>query len=417
MEFFNMQFGGGMWTSKEASDQMSSDMLITRLNTLCTDESIEELKIILQKEETAKCLHDALPDFTALSKRFSVGFNYSMRNSLEIYRQNYCPTTIDELTDSETFQHNPCRIFFNKINICIDCMLKIFATSPLMMVIFEHKNDKTFSYLGAVTSWLKLLYYPPLLRRIIKSEKPSDDDVEYLEMLFLTVQNWSSKKSDKRLNKRNDRDFKPQTASENENNGNDFILYDDDVVYCLVRYALIFAIGIKRKYFNRKRLENMWNVYILEQYRSDEYININYFVSNSSKLYTFCESLSSFSMKENEMKEVITLCISLIAFSIQIRYHDFFMENCLDDEEYRIVSENVNLILEHHRKRSLQCHFCHKYGLHMKLCKGCKVIYFCSRRCQKLDWKRRHRLNCTAIRKLWWRKMEACQICFLVKAF
>ncbi len=30
----------------------------------------------------------------------------------------------------------------------------------------------------------------------------------------------------------------------------------------------------------------------------------------------------------------------------------------------------------------------------LKICRQCKMVYYCSRTCQKLDWKHRHRNEC-----------------------
>ena len=41
------------------------------------------------------------------------------------------------------------------------------------------------------------------------------------------------------------------------------------------------------------------------------------------------------------------------------------------------------------------------YEKTLKLCKGCKNVYYCSRHCQKIDWKYKHRHNC---KTRWWIK-------------
>ena len=38
---------------------------------------------------------------------------------------------------------------------------------------------------------------------------------------------------------------------------------------------------------------------------------------------------------------------------------------------------------------------CVKNDVKMKICKGCKMIYYCSRKCQKRDWNSKHRTICS----------------------
>ncbi len=43
-----------------------------------------------------------------------------------------------------------------------------------------------------------------------------------------------------------------------------------------------------------------------------------------------------------------------------------------------------------------KCTHCKKYGLKYKLCSGCKKVKYCSKDCQKLDWKK-HKINCVKL--------------------
>ena len=40
---------------------------------------------------------------------------------------------------------------------------------------------------------------------------------------------------------------------------------------------------------------------------------------------------------------------------------------------------------------------CVAKSIKMKICKGCKLQYYCSRKCQKHDWNVRHRYECTIL--------------------
>ena len=42
-----------------------------------------------------------------------------------------------------------------------------------------------------------------------------------------------------------------------------------------------------------------------------------------------------------------------------------------------------------------ECNFCGIKGIGFKKCKQCKVVFYCSRKCQKADWKVVHREHCS----------------------
>ncbi len=44
-----------------------------------------------------------------------------------------------------------------------------------------------------------------------------------------------------------------------------------------------------------------------------------------------------------------------------------------------------------------KCYCCGKTTKSLKLCSGCQTVYFCSKKCQKINWKKKHRYSCTKI--------------------
>eukprot|EP01084_Bolivina_argentea_P257372 433612_1 len=380
MLFMNLNFG--CWTSHAATEQMASDMCTIRTSYSLTEESVKEFKIILQREKTATCLHETANDFRDVSKSFSIGFNYGSSNIIAMFRQKYYKSLemkskqkskTNHDTKAQMQTHDPTRIFFNGINLCVDCMLKIFSKSPLLILLSMHNSFKTCFRLSGVVSWLKLLYYPPMLKRMIKYKAHADKEYDYLEYLFMRTIMWSLDNEKERLK-------------------DELLLSDEDVIYCLVRYTLIFSTAVRNNYFSRDRLEIICDNFIATEFIS--YYDFDYFCAMYKTLFTFCDSLRN-------LQSVSKLCITLFIISIKTKYSDFFMNTFTD--EFQIVMKNVvNDILLHHRKNTIKCHNCHKFNENIKLCKGCKVIYYCSKYCQKRDWKKRHRLNCRGIKKIWW---------------
>eukprot|EP01084_Bolivina_argentea_P088623 160005_1 len=49
------------------------------------------------------------------------------------------------------------------------------------------------------------------------------------------------------------------------------------------------------------------------------------------------------------------------------------------------------------REMSLNCYLCGKEWKKngkLKMCRKCRMVYYCSKKCQKIHWKQKHRYNC-----------------------
>lgn len=49
---------------------------------------------------------------------------------------------------------------------------------------------------------------------------------------------------------------------------------------------------------------------------------------------------------------------------------------------------------------SMVCCFCYESSKRLKRCVGCLQVSYCSKECQKEDWRRRHRVKCKAMKPL-----------------
>lgn len=48
--------------------------------------------------------------------------------------------------------------------------------------------------------------------------------------------------------------------------------------------------------------------------------------------------------------------------------------------------------------RGYQCFRCHTHLPKLLRCSGCQLVHYCSKECQKLDWKKGHRGTCKALK-------------------
>ena len=60
----------------------------------------------------------------------------------------------------------------------------------------------------------------------------------------------------------------------------------------------------------------------------------------------------------------------------------------------RFMKDKYNLSVPHFLQSDNYCWTCLKEEVQLKACSRCKVSRYCSRRCQKIDWKEIHRIAC-----------------------
>ena len=89
------------------------------------------------------------------------------------------------------------------------------------------------------------------------------------------------------------------------------------------------------------------------------------------------------------------------------------------DKEQRINAKELRRKVSLHLKRNyLECQECNKSAQclrikKLKLCSGCKEVYFCGKLCQKKSWNASHRFECKQLKamKQKWKLMKASDVC------
>ena len=89
------------------------------------------------------------------------------------------------------------------------------------------------------------------------------------------------------------------------------------------------------------------------------------------------------------------------------------------DKEQRINAKELRRKVSLHLKRNhLECQECNKSAQclrikKLKLCSGCKEVYFCGKLCQKKSWNASHRFECKQLKamKQKWGLMRANDVC------
>eukprot|EP01084_Bolivina_argentea_P032001 59204_1 len=410
MDFVVVELAGSIGPS------LTSDMMILRTHFYPRQITLSEFNKTLQLEKKGRCLHQTIKPFREVSKQFSVGFNINSGNIIDLYRQEFYYYLNYPKPVQSTVRYDPSRMFFNKLILCVDCMLKLWEQSPLYMVIEFHRIQNTHRFLSGIVSWLKLLYYPPMQRKIAKAKSysrpkqfiPHKASIYFCQM-YLEIMNWSLVDENRRLfceraDTEEQGSFVMKLAGNNQITLSKFVLKDFDAIYCMSRIT-IYITQIAIKYWSIRMIVNF-----IEQYTNiefDNYFHCQYYIDHYDHLKTFCVQC--------DIKDALKLCWTFLITSIIVKYPNLnilcgkLQKMCIYRRE--LYQQITNDILKCHRSLFIECHLCHKKDLNniMKLCRGCKVIYYCSKHCQKLDWKYSHRVNCRKISNIWWRNMASPQ--------
>eukprot|EP01083_Nonionella_stella_P067947 180048_1 len=97
----------------------------------------------------------------------------------------------------------------------------------------------------------------------------------------------------------------------------------------------------------------------------------------------------------NEKTDGINECALMLKYG-QMYIYQVMMKQW-QRKETKWVKQVIKASITRWRSIGSQCQNmkCHRMGKGLKICKGCKIVYYCSKRCQKIDWLRfNHGMYC-----------------------
>lgn len=74
-----------------------------------------------------------------------------------------------------------------------------------------------------------------------------------------------------------------------------------------------------------------------------------------------------------------------------------FMFICTDECFSNKIIQDKKLLRKENKNGMIQCEFCFAKGNNLSKCGNCKIMYYCSKECQKEHWKKVHKYCCKTL--------------------